>query len=62
MVAQSALQVGLAFDEDFEETALLARILSFHNFAALFGIFSMRLQAVTLRRPRPEPKLPREPG
>ena len=39
MVAQSALQVGLAFDEDFEETALLARILSFHNFAALFGIF-----------------------
>ncbi|CAE7781561.1 unnamed protein product [Symbiodinium pilosum] len=33
--------VGLAFDEDFEETALLA---------------------VTLRRPRPEPKLPREPG
>ncbi|CAE7618488.1 unnamed protein product [Symbiodinium microadriaticum] len=33
--------IGLAFDDDFEETALLA---------------------VTIRRPRPEPRLPREPG
>mmetsp|Transcript_52043 Transcript_52043/g.122143 ORF Transcript_52043/g.122143 Transcript_52043/m.122143 type:complete len:235 (+) Transcript_52043:69-773(+) len=41
MESNGTFTIGLAFDEDFEETALLA---------------------VTIRRPRPEPRLPREPG
>ena len=59
VLQMTVLQIGLAFDDDFEETALLVWPSDFPSLPAPSRV---TYQAVTIRRPRPEPRLPREPG